>query len=715
MPNISAFLCPSSVAVVGASNDTGILRGRIMETMLGHHYAGEIFPVSRTSTEVMGLKAYPTVSDLPTAVDLAVLIIPAQFVAETLRECGRKGIRAAQIITSGFAEQVGEEGARQQAEIRRIAEEFDMAVCGPNSEGFANTRAELAPTFSPAVVADGTSLVPGYRKDGFVTAIAQSGGIGFAYFDHGRPKELPFNYVITTGNEAALEAMDFVEHLIDNDESDVFVLFMEDAKTPAKLVTVAEKALRAGKPLIVTKVGQSDSGRRAAASHTGALAGDYAGYRAIFKHYGVIESNDIDEMTDIAACFSHWRTRLPRGRRVGITTGSGGAGGLMADIAAAAGLEIPVLDVATRAEIDQHLPPYGSSQNPVDATAQAVTKLGYARLNEIVVTSPAVDAVIGICSAKSPKSLRNSQDGFTALTRETDKPLVMCSYTTPSRDSMEIANRSGLPLLGNMHACARALAEMANYREVRERFLKRPPIKTSRSSGSRADVAARLAKTGQFICEYEAKSLLAAYGIPSAGEHLVTTVEDAARAAEEIGDKVAMKIQSPDILHKTEAKGVALNVSGATEAREAFARLIENAKYFDANADVRGVLIQPMAHKGREVIVGVTRDAAFGPMVMVGLGGVLVEVLKDVALAPAPLGSSDAMALLDGLKGRSLLDAWRGDPPADVAALCDLMVSLSQFAADFADEIQEIDLNPVLVHAAGEGLTVVDAIIVKRQ
>jgi len=715
MPDLNAFLAPNAVAVIGAANDTSMLRGRLMETLLGHDYSGEIFPVSRTSREVMGLKAYPTVGDIPTAIDLAIIIIPAQFVTETLRECGRKGVKAAQVITSGFAEEVGEKGAQQQAEIRRIAEEFDMAVCGPNSEGFTNTRAQLAATFSPAVAANGTSLVPDYRRDGFVSAIAQSGGIGFAYFDRGRPKELPFNYIVTTGNEAALEAMDFVDHLIDNDESEVFLLFLEDAKSPAKLVSVAEKALRAGKPLIVSKVGRSDSGRRAAVSHTGALTGDSAGYRAIFNRYGVIECNDIDEMVDIAASFSRWRTRLPRGRRVGITTGSGGAGGLLADIATAAGLEVPILDAATRAEIDQHLPTYGSSQNPVDATAQAVSTIGYARLNEIVASSPMVDAVIGICSAKNPASLRRVQDGLAALGRETTNPILLCSYTTPSRDSIELVNRCGLPLLDNMHGCARALVEMAGYHEVRERFLKRPPTTMPSVRSPRAKVAPRLTRAGRLLCEYEAVPLFAAYGIPTAGGRLVTTADDAARVADEIGGKLAMKIQSPDILHKTEAKGVELNVSGSIAARDTFTRLIANARIFDANADVRGVLVQPMAGKGREVIVGVKRDAAFGPMVMVGLGGVLVEVLKDVALAPAPLSSDDAISLLDGLRGRSLLDAWRGDAPADVAALCALMVSLSQFAADFADEILEIDLNPVLVHEAGAGLTVLDAIIVKRQ
>jgi len=224
MPDLNAFLSPNAVAVIGAANDPEILRGRIMKVMMGHDFKGEIYPISRSSDEVMGLKAYPTISDVPGHVDLAILIIPAEFVPDTLRECGMKGVKAAQIITSGFAEEIGEDGARQQAKIREIAEEFDMAICGPNSEGFANTQAALCPTFSPAVDENDEPLMPDYRKNGHISAIAQSGGVGFSFFDRGRPKELPFNYILTTGNEAALEELDFVDHLLDTGETDIFLL-----------------------------------------------------------------------------------------------------------------------------------------------------------------------------------------------------------------------------------------------------------------------------------------------------------------------------------------------------------------------------------------------------------------------------------------------------------------------------------------------------------
>lgn len=712
MPDLNAFLSPNAVAVIGAANDSDILRGRIMKVMLGHDFKGEIYPVSRSSDEVMGLKAYKTISDVPGHVDLAILIIPAEFVPATLRECGRKGVKAAQIITSGFAEEVGADGAREQAAIREIAEEFDMAVCGPNSEGFANTQAALCPTFSPAVDDNDAPLMPDYRTDGFISAIAQSGGVGFSFFDRGRPKELPFNYILTTGNEAALEELDFVDHLLDTGETDIFMLFMEDVKTPEKLARVGEKALRAGKPIILTKVGRSDAGQRAAASHTAALAGAYSGYRAMFERYGIIEGDDIEEMVDIASGFSHWSHMLPAGKRIGITTGSGGAGGLMADTAALGGLEIPVLDPAARAKIDEHLPAYGTSQNPVDGTAQAVRQVGYARLNRMVMDAENVDAVIGICSARHSSTFIREREDLIELKKNADKPVVLCSYTLPREGSVEVVNRCGLPLYTNMRNCARALREMADYRARRERFLKRPNITTGTARDEAA--AERLASAGKTLCEYEAKPLLAAYGVPEAGERLAANGDEAAEIAESVGGKLALKVQSPDILHKTEAGAVALDLMGAAEARKAFEYLTANARAYNPGADIRGVLVQPMAAKGQEVIVGINRDEAFGPMLMVGMGGVHVEVMKDVAFAPVPLTAEDAHALLDQLKGRKLLDGVRGEPAADVDALIRLMVDLGRFAADFADEVQEIDLNPVLVHSEGDGLTVVDALIVKQ-
>ncbi|MBT6428725.1 MAG: acetate--CoA ligase family protein [Rhodospirillaceae bacterium] len=547
-------------------------------------------------------------------------------------------------------------------------------------------------------------LLPPWRTDGHITAIAQSGGMGFAFYDHGRPKELPFNYIITTGNEACVETLDVVDYLLDEGKTDAFILFMEDVKNGARLAQVGEKALRAGKPIILTKIGTSEAGARAAASHTASLAGSYQAYQGIFQRYGIIEGRDTEELVDIAAAFSFHGRNLPKGHRVGICTASGGGGGWLADQCVAAGLEIPELDAKTRATIDAYLPAYGTSQNPVDATAQAVRRTGYGGLARMAAQSDVLDAIIVLASCRNPAVLQREREDLKQLTQDVDKPILFCSYTQPHPEAAVILSQAGMPLYGNMRNCARATAELANYRQHRERFLKAPRIE---SVGSKAAVATKLAAAADVLCEYEVKPLLAEYGIAAAKEALATNVDEAVAIANTIDGPVVLKIQSPDVLHKTEAGGLTLNLVDEDAVRAGYDQVTGAA-----TERTHGVLVQAMAPKGHEMILGINHDATFGPMLMLGFGGIHVEVNPDVALSPVPLDKDGASALLDRLAGRALLDGVRGEGPADVDALLDLVVKLSQFAADHGDVIGELDLNPVLVHT--KGVSVVDALLVKR-
>ena len=716
MPDIGALLWPRSVALIGASSDVHSLRGRILSVMKSHPYAGAFYPVSRSAKEVMGLKAYASVADLPQVPDLAVIIIPANHVPGELERCGKAGVRSAIILSSGFAEAAGDaSGAGMQNEVRAIAKRYDMAVMGPNAEGFANTEAALCPTFSPAVEASERPLLPAGPPRRQLAVIAQSGGIGFAFFDHGRAKELSLRYVVTTGNEACLETLDFADYILDEGKTDALLMLLEDVKSPETFRGVAEKALKAGKPIIVNKIGQSDAGARAAASHTAALAGAPAAYRAMFARYGLIEGRDIAEMVDIASGFLSFPGRLPAGRRVGICTSSGGGGGWMADACVAAGLEVPELDAETRGRIDVHLPSYGTSQNPVDATAQAVYKLGYAGLIDLVAPSPMIDAVIVVLTARSHANIERQQEELERLAKETAKPILLWSYTLPAQRSVEILAAAGYPLFTSIPNCARTLRAMADYRALRERFLRPIEVRSSLAA-DKAGAARALAVAGPVLCEWDARAVLAYYAIGTEGiGTLATTREAAQAAARAIGGPVALKVQSPDILHKTEAGAVGLNLATPDEVGTAYDRLLASARRHAPDAHVKGVLVQPMAAPGREMILGIKRDPTFGPLLLVGLGGVHVEVLKDVALAPVPLNADEARTLLARLKGAPLLDAHRGKPAADIDALVALMVRLSQFAADHADTIAEIDLNPVIVHDTGNGVSVADALIVKAQ
>jgi acyl-CoA synthetase (NDP forming) len=714
MTDLGALLWPRTVALIGASGDGESLRGRIFNVMRGHAFGGELYPVSRSQRQVLGLKAYPSIADLPQPADLAVIIIPAKHVAEELERCGNAGVKSAVVLSSGFAESVGAEGSQMQAEVRAIAKRYGMAVMGPNSEGFANIAANLCPTFSPAMEAGGRTLLPAGRPRPQLAVCAQSGGMGFAFFDHGRAKELAFRYVVTTGNEACLETLDFADFILEEGKTDALLLLLEDIKTAETFRRVAEKALRAGKPIIVNKIGQSDAGVRAAASHTAALAGAYAAYQAMFHRYGIIEGRDIGEMVDIAAGFLAWRTRLPRGHRVGICTASGGGGGWMADACAAAGLEVPELDAETRQRIDVHLPSYGTSQNPVDATAQAAAKIGYAGLAQLVLPSPMIDALAVVMTARSPHNIERQSEALAHLAQSAQKPVLLWSYTLPAQRSVAILSEAGLPLYSDIGNCARTLRLMADYRSLRERFLSPIEVRSSAGAGAASAVREALAEAGPALCEWEARPILARYGIgTNAVGTLSATAEEAVSALRHIGAPVALKVQSPDILHKTEASAVALGVTTPEDVRTAYASVLASARRHAANARILGVLVQPMAARGREIILGVKRDQTFGPLLMVGVGGVAVEVLKDVALAPVPLRADEARAMLARLKGARLLEAYRGAPAGDIEALVDLMVRLGQFASDHADVIAEIDLNPVLVHAHGKGVSVVDALIVK--
>jgi acyl-CoA synthetase (NDP forming) len=713
VPDIAKLLWPETVAVVGASSDTKGLRGRILQTMLAHPFKGTIYPVGRSAAEMQGLKAYKTIEDLPLPTDLAILIIPAQFVPDELERCGRAGIRAAVIPSSGFAEEPGGTGARLQDAIRVIAERHDMAVTGPNNEGFANISAALCPTFSPVMDKNAGELAPDKPLPGEVSVISQSGGLGFALFDRARGRNLKFRHIVTTGNEAALEIADLLDYMLDEGKTDIFLLLLEDVKTPDKFRRAADKALKAGKPVIIIKIGQTEAGRRAVASHTAALAGSHAAYHAVFRHHGVIECDDFDEAIDLAAGFLACGGKLPAGKRMAVCTSSGGAGVWMTDACVRAGLEVPELDAATRAEIDRLIPSYGTSQNPIDSTAQGVHQMGYAAFARLAAQSPATDGVMVVVTARRSAFLEQDQANLIALAKETSKPVFLWTYTLPSERSVEIVNEAGYPLFKNADSCARVMCAMADYRAFRTRLAR--PQAVMDWKADQAAARTLLASAPSVLAEWQARPLLSAYGI-AGGEAggLARSAAEAETIARRINRAAALKVQSADIPHKTEVGGVAINVT-ADGAASAYETLVANAKRNAPTARLDGVLVQPMAAPGREVIVGVNRDQTWGPLLMVGLGGVMVETLGDIVLAPVPLDRAGARDMLARLKGARLLGAWRGAPAVDTEALVELMVRLSHFAADHADEIAEIDLNPVIVHATGHGLTIADALIVKRE
>ena len=759
MPNLDALFWPRAIALVGVSPDRTIIRGRIVEAVTLHGFDGPLYAVSRSHDEIAGIACYPSVEALPGPVDLAIITIPAEHVATTLRACGKRGVKAAVIISSGFGEERGDTGAARQQVIADIAREFDMAVVGPNAEGFLNGRMPLAATFSPAVVHVENGLRPEASRARGMAVVSQSGGIGFSFFHRGRPKAMNFSFVVSTGNEAGLNAMDIADYLVEDEETAVVLAFLEGIRSPEKLLRVATRAAALRKPLIFAKVGRSEAAATAAASHTASLAGAARSYDAVFRRYGIVPGEDQEHMVDVGAAFAFFGDRLPKGTRVGVLTPSGGAGAWLADVCELHGLTVPELDPQTRGAIDRMLPAYGASRNPVDVTAQVIFTVGYAPPLELLAGAPGIDAVLVAGSLSHARYIERDFENLVRIGRSVDKPVIFCGYTRADPHAVELLARAGFPCTISMANAAKAVLAMNEYRAFLERFdgatsqparadgplvggssdvaparLPHPGMGRVDESlvGGSSDVApARLphpgmarvdeslmgvlsdAGEGAVVCEHDAKMLLSSRGVGGipAGA-LALDAGEAARIARELGGPVAMKVQSGDIPHKSESGGIALGVEGADAAHEAFERVTRNARTFAPGAVIRGVRVERMADAGVEVIVGVSRDPDFGPMLAVGLGGVLVEVLDDVVLSPAPVDAAEAREMLRGLRGRRILDGARGAPPADIDALVVLLVSVSEFAASAGDALEALDLNPVIVHPRGQGVTVADAGIV---
>ena len=709
MPDIAKLLSPETVAVIGASPNVKSLRGMTLSVLLSQPFAGRIYAVNASHKAIQGLKAYASVTEIPEPIDLAVLIIPAQFVVDEMERCGKAGVKAAAIITSGFAEQADESGRELQRRLKDIIERYDMAVIGPNAQGYANLAASLCPTFSPAMRDPELPLLPEWHRDGGrIAAIAQSGALGFSFFDRGRMSELPFRYIVTTGNEAGVHAFDLVDYMLDEDETEVFILFLEDIRNPDVFRRVAEKALRAGKPIIATKVGASEAGKLSAASHTGALAGSHRVNQAMFEAYGVITARDQDEMIALASAFLMNRHRLPKGRNIGISSGTGGGAGWLSDACHAMGLDVPELDPDTRARIDEILPAYGSSRNPVDGTAQAIREVGYARLLGMVAASDRIDALAMVTSARSGDTYLDEKENFFEVGRRTEKPIVVWTYTWPKQETKALFADAGFPLMTDLSKAALALTEMVAYREKRDAFI--APMQ-SISADVDPEIAASAGVNG-VIPEHAARRILARHGVGTSAGQLVTTRAEAEAAAGELGGRLAMKIQSAAIPHKTDVGGVALNIDTPAAAADAFDRAMASAKDAVRDAKIDGILIEPMAPPGREFILGVQRDPIFGPMILIGAGGIYAELLDDTVLAPPVANAGAARQLIGRLKCAPILQGLRGEKPADVDALADVVVALSRFAVDNAAIVREVDINPVLVHEAGSGLSIVDALII---
>ena len=705
MPHpLDSFFAPQSIALIGASRDREKIPGRLLELLRRNEFPGQIYPINPNYDEIDGLACFKSVADIGAPIDLAVIIIPARGVLAALDQCAAASVKNAVVISSGFAEEGGGDAAVMQDEIARLARRTGMRISGPNAEGFYSNVPRVAATFSPAVdvKAGETPLVATRKRIGIV---AQSGGIGFAFYHRAKALGIAVSHVVSTGNESDLGAGEFLDYLVQDPSTDVILLFIEGIRDVEKFLSAAQRAAEMRKPVIVTKAGRSGAGERAAASHTASMAGWSAAYDAVFARYGFIVSDDLDEIMSIAAVLAS--NPLPGGNRVAVLTVSGGAGIWGADAVSLLGLQVPELSARIQAEITKLLPSYGTARNPIDVTAQGVHSGGLQRSIDLLSASSEVDAILVLLSLSSETRVPFKEAELKQVLDAQHKPVVFYSYTLPSEFSRKALGAAGAVVLSGLTHAAVALRRSVDYASFSL------PQASPNAGLPERDLSAWLKSPA--LSEADSKALLRAAGIALPEEVLVTDKGGLDGAIARVGLPLVMKIQSPDIPHKSEVGGVRLNIATKGEAFIAFEALLANARKARPDAAIQGVLVAPMARRGVEIIVGTLQDATFGPMVMVGLGGITTELFRDVVYRPAPVSAVEAASMLDQLKAAPLLKGFRGAAKADIPALAQLISQLSLLAARLREEVAEIEINPVLANPEGAGVTIVDALVVRRK
>ena len=705
-------LKPASFAVVGASPNPSFVSG-IFNNAISHGFPGNVYAVNPNYKEVSGRPCYPSLRDVPEPVDHVVVGIPGRLLPRVMADAEANGARCLNVVSSGFAELAGEEGLQRQRELQSWSRRTGIRVVGPNCLGLISKVGRL-------------HALPGWYDNvdlGPVAIVLQSGQMASSIATPLGARGIGFSYIVSSGNEADLEASDFMRYYLDDPNVRVIGAYVEQFRTAAKLIEVAKLAAERRKPIVVLKIGRSEAARVAARAHTGALAGSDRVLDAVLRQHGIHRVASVDEMLEALALFL--TPRLPKGDGVAAIFVSGGAVGMSCDLAEATGLSFPKLQDATMERLRACVPEYGTVGNPLDITGQGVFD---APIVEGSIAALAEDPNVHtiLWGRGFPSRLDKQVAAGRALTEAVQKYpdklfLVFAlaggtffpqqSPLVPVKEP--IAELGGVPFLQGTEYVYKAVAALNRYAAFQRR--RASGAKATRvtpeetAERARAFLGAHVDRTGA-LTEREGKQLLALYGIPVTREALATTREGAIEAAARLGGRVAMKVESPDIAHKTEANAVRLGVEGDEAVAAAFDEIVANARAYAPAAHVRGVLVQQMVTGGVETILGVSRDPDYGPCVAFGLGGVLVEVLDDVSLRLPPFDRDEAQAMVDGLRGRKILDGVRGAPPVDVGAAVDAILRLADLAADVGDLVAEIDVNPFVV--LPKGGVAVDCLVV---
>ncbi|MGY6534658.1 MAG: acetate--CoA ligase family protein [Pararhodobacter sp.] len=682
---------PRTVAVVGASASAAKIGGIPVDYLKSLGYAGRVIPINPKADTVQGLASFPTLAAAPGPIDLAIIAVPATMVEAALEDAIAAKVPALVIFSSGFAE-IGAEGAAMQARLAARAAAAGIRVLGPNCLGFMTVSDDCFATFSP-VVKIGKPLA------GRIGIVSQSGAFGAYALALAQRRAMGISHWITTGNEADLDFAECVEWLARDPGTDVIVGYMEGARNGDRLRAAFEACRAAGKPLVLAKVGRSEVGASAAASHTAALAGEDAVFDGVFRQYGVIRGDSIEQVFDIA--YAAAISPMPRGNRAGLFTVSGGAGVLMADKAADCGLQVPPLSDHAQAEVLK-LVPFAGTRNPLDITGQVMNAEGaFGTALELMARDGSVDLIVSFLalSGLSP-GLGPQISGALAQVRAVAPEIAQFAVTVPNDAFRQRLEAAGIPVFEDPNRAVAAAAALAGFASSRA---------TSAASTHESGPKLRIPASST---EPEALALLGEAGLPVTAFALAATAQEAGTAAERFGGKVVAKVVSPDILHKTEVGGVRVNLSGAEATQAAADAILASARAHAPDARIDGLLVAPMTRGVAEVVIGVQHDPAFGPVVMFGMGGVHVEALRDVTFRAAPVDEAEALRMIHEIRAIRLLTAPRGSPPADLPALARLIAQTSRLASANGGALKSLDLNPVIVGVENEGCTIVDALII---
>ncbi|MCS7192740.1 MAG: acetate--CoA ligase [Armatimonadetes bacterium] len=703
--DLKPILEPQSVAVIGASRQIGSVGHAVLSNLLMGQFTGVVYPVNPKARSICGVRTYQSVLEIPDFVDLAVIIVRANLVPQVLEECGQKGVKGAIVISAGFKE-TGPEGAKLESKVKEIAQHYDIALVGPNCLGVINTdpNYRLNASFAKEMPLPGN-----------IAFVSQSGALCTAVLDYAKGQGIGFSKVISLGNKADVNENDFIAYLWQDHHTQVILLYIEELSNGRKFLQLAREITGEGdnrKPILALKAGRTPAGARAVASHTGSLAGSDEVYEALFAQAGVLRADTVEDLFEYAVAFAN--QPLPNGKRTVIITNAGGPGIMATDACVRYGLDLAQLDEKTLEQLRSKLPPHASLQNPIDLIGDAQSDRYEAAL-DAVLDDPNVDAILVLLTPQAMTDIENIAYTIVKKSKRKVKPILACFMGLVDISSgVKVLEENGVPCYSFPEDAIRALAAMARYVD----WVRRPrtgykvfPVDTERARKLLSE--APISEHG-FIPEEIALRVLEVYGLPMLPWGVAKNADEAVLVAREIGYPVVLKVLSPDVVHKFDLGGVQLNLKNDDDVRQAFEKIMNSVKQHIPNARIEGVLVQAMAKKGREVILGLKRDPQFGPILMFGLGGIYVEVLRDVTFRFAPVRELGAYRMVRDIRTYKLLEGVRGEPPADIDKIVECIERLSQLAIE-QDLIEELDINPLIAYPQGEGAVVVDVrIMVNR-